>query len=229
MYNNNVIYAYKKIDENKIVYVGQTINLSYRHKQHTEYDPYNKFNKEYNYPLSRGIRKYGASAYELVILEDNLLQSELDEKEKYWIKYYDTYFHGYNQTIGGSNPTFPVFDEKVIDLIIEMLQDYDSSFQDICEKTGVSITHIYNINTGNRRKRDNISYPIRPSNAKGTKGLKFSSEENQQIHNLLLNSPKEMKQIAKQFNCEVATISRINKGETKAYRTEGYNYPLRKK
>lgn len=72
--NNNIIYAYKKIDENKIVYVGQTINLSFRHKQHIQYDPYNENNKEYNYPLSRGIRKYGSKAYELIILEDNLTQ-----------------------------------------------------------------------------------------------------------------------------------------------------------
>ena len=70
----NVIYAYKKIDENKIVYIGQTVNLEYRHKQHIKYDPWNPNNKEYNYPLSRGIRKYGSNAYELIILEDNLLK-----------------------------------------------------------------------------------------------------------------------------------------------------------
>ena len=29
---NNVIYAYKKKSSNKIVYVGQTNNLNYRHK-----------------------------------------------------------------------------------------------------------------------------------------------------------------------------------------------------
>ena len=90
---SNVIYAYKKKSSNKIVYVGQTVNLEYRNKQHIEYDPYNKNNKEYNYPLSRGIRKYGKEEYELLILEDNLLKKELDDKEKYWIKYYDTYFN----------------------------------------------------------------------------------------------------------------------------------------
>lgn len=36
------------------------------------------------------------------------------------------------------------------------------------------MTHIYNINTGRRRRQKNINYPIRPSNTKGTKGLKFS-------------------------------------------------------
>jgi hypothetical protein len=36
---NNVIYAYKKIDEDKIVYVGQTVNLQNRDKRHRDIDP----------------------------------------------------------------------------------------------------------------------------------------------------------------------------------------------
>ena len=37
--NNNVIYAYKKIDEEKIVYIGQTVNLKLRDKRHRDIDP----------------------------------------------------------------------------------------------------------------------------------------------------------------------------------------------
>lgn len=224
---NNVIYAYKKKSSNKIVYVGQTNNLNYRHKQHIKYDPYNPNNKEYNYPLSRGVRKYGEDEYELIILEDNLLQSQLNEREIYWIKFYDTYFNGYNQSTGGSNPVKPVFDDKLIDLVIEMLKNYENSYQDICDKTGLSMTHVYNINTGNRRKKDNIQYPIRPSNVAGTKGLKFNPQQNIEIHNLLLYTHKEFKEIAEIYHCDANTISRINKGATKSYRLENYTYPLR--
>ena len=67
--NKNVIYAYRKKSNDKIVYVGQTVNLEYRHKQHMKWDPFNINNLEYNYPLSRGVRKYGEDAYELIILE----------------------------------------------------------------------------------------------------------------------------------------------------------------
>lgn len=224
---NNVIYAYKKKSSNQIVYVGQTNNIDYRHKQHVKYDPYNPNSKEYNYPLSRGIRKYGEEEYELIILEDNLLQSQLNEREIYWIKFYNTYFNGYNQSTGGTNPVKPIFSDELIDLVIALLQDHENSFQDICDKTGLSMTHIYNINTGKRRKRDGINYPIRPNNVAGTKGLKFSPEQNMEIHNLLLNSPKEFKEIAELYHCDAATISRINKGLTKSYRLENYNYPLR--
>ena len=223
----NVIYAYKKKSSNKIVYVGQTNNLDYRHKQHIKYDPYNPNNKEYNYPLSRGIRKYGEDEYELIILEEDLRQDQLNEREIYWIKFYDTYFNGYNQSTGGSNPVKPIFDDKLIDLVIELLKDYENSYQDICDKTGLSMTHVYNINTGNRRKKDNIQYPIRPSNVAGTRGLKFSPEQNLEIHNLLLNTHKEFKEIAELYNCDATTISRINRGATKSYRLKNYTYPLR--
>lgn len=227
MKTNNIIYAYKKRSNNKIVYVGQTIDLQYRHKQHTQYDPFNVNNPEYDYPLSRGIRKYGEQEYELVILEDNLLQEQLNEREKYWIAYYDTYFNGYNQTIGGSNPTQPIFTEEKIDTVIEMLRDESYSYKDIIAKTGISMTHIYNINTGKRRKRDNIEYPIRQSNTKGTRGLKFSPEECEQIHQAILKNDKTFKQLGEQFNCSSSTISDINAGRTKAYKLEKYSYPLR--
>ena len=108
-----------------------------------------------------------------------------------------------------------------------MLKDYKNSYQDICDKTGLSMTHVYNINTGNRRKRDNIQYPIRPNNVAGTKGLKFTPQQNIEIHNLLLNTRKEFKEIAELYHCDSATISRINRGTTKSYRLENYTYPLR--
>lgn len=225
---NNVIYAYRKKSNQKIVYVGQSTNIKIRHNQHIYYDPFNINSKEYEYPLSRGVRKYGADEYELIILEENILKENLNDREKYWIKFYDIYFNGYNQTIGGSYPTKPKFNEDIIDTIIEMLKDESFSFQDISNKTGVSLTHIYNINMGNRRKRDEINYPIRPNNAKGSKGLKFSQEECVKIHEAILENKKQFKDIAKEFECDMATIRRINKGETKAYKLENYNYPLRK-
>ena len=145
---NNIIYAYKKKDNNKIVYVGQTTDIISRHKQHIKYDPFNINNKEFDYPLSRGIRKYGEDMYELIILEDNLKKEQLNEREIYWIKFYNTYYNGYNQSTGGSNPVKPIFSEEKIDTVIEMLKDESYSYQDIINKTGVSMTHIYNINTG---------------------------------------------------------------------------------
>ena len=224
----NVIYAYRKKDNKQIVYVGQTTDLATRNKQHLFYDPFNINNKEYEYPLSRGIRKYGQDYYELIILEDNIPLSQLNEREKYWIKYYNTYWEGYNQTIGGSNPTKPIYSDDIIQLTIQLLKDENFSFNDIKEKTGLSLTHIHNMNKGIRRQQSDIIYPIRPSNTKGTQGLKFNSSEIEIIHQEILNSNKNFKELGQQFNCSPSTISDINAGKTKKYRLEQYNYPLRK-
>ena len=224
---NNIIYAYKKKDENKIVYVGQTVNLNNRHYRHMKIDPYDSCLREYNYPLSRGIRKYGEDAYELIILEDNLKQEELNEREKYWIKYYDTYYNGYNQSLGGANPIMVKHNEEEIDEVINLLKNSTLSFQEIADKCEISLTHVYNINIGERRKRDDIKYPIRSNKQKGCRGLKFSQEECKQIHEDILNTKMTFKEIAKKYHCSDTTIRDLNKGKTKAYKLENYNYPLR--
>lgn len=224
----NLIYAYAK-PNGKIVYIGQTVDLYTRNKQHIDYDPFNPNNKEYEYPLSRGVRKYGKDYYSLVILEENIPLNELDNRERYWIKFYDTYWHGYNQTTGGTWPTAPSYPEDIIDIVFEMLKDENFSYNDIKEKTGISITHIYNLNNGTRRHRDDIEYPIRKPNAKGTKNLKFNEEEIKKITDALLNTNKKYSELAKEFGCSSSTIEDINHGRTKKYRVEGQEYPIRKK
>lgn len=223
--NNNVIYAYKKISDDKIVYVGQTVNLNNRDYRHKKIDPYDDTLKEYNYPLSRGIRKYGENEYELIILEDNLQRDQLNEREKYWIKYYDTYYHGYNQSLGGQNPVMVKHNEDEVDTVIDLLKNSSLSLKEIADKCNLSMTHVYNINIGERRRRDNETYPIRSSLSKG---IKFSQEECKEIHEYILTHPKEtFVSIASKYNCSATTIRDLNKGKTKAYRLAGYSYPLR--
>ncbi len=224
----NVIYAYKRKIDEKIVYVGQTVNLKNRHYRHIKIDPWDCTLVEYEYPLSRGIRKYGVDGYELIVLEEVESLEELDSREVYYIKKFNTYFDGYNQTIGGSNRVMPTYEDEIVDLAINLLRDHSVKFEDISKQTGLSLTHIYNINSGERRRRSGENYPIRPSNAKGTRGLKFSQEEVLEIHRLILTSNKTMKKIAEEYNCTDATIRKINKGERKAYALDGYDYPLRK-
>ena len=224
----NVIYAYKRKTDEKIVYVGQTVNLKNRHYRHIKIDPGDCTLVEYNYPLSRGIRKYGEDGYELIVLEEVKDIEKLNEREIYYIKKFNTYYDGYNQTIGGSNRVMPTYEDDLIDVVISLLKDHSIKFEDISTQTGLSSPHIYNINSGARRKRDSENYPIRPSNVKGTRGLKFSQDEVIKIHELLLTSNRTMKDIAKEYGCNDATIRKINKGERKAYVLDGYNYPLRK-
>ena len=47
------------------------------------------------------MRKYGLENFKVEVLE--LCQpDELNEKEIAYIKYYDSYHHGYNSTLGGT-------------------------------------------------------------------------------------------------------------------------------
>lgn len=50
--------------------------------------------------LHNAILKYGLENFEFKILEE-VSEDELNNREKYWIKYYDTYDNGYNETYGG--------------------------------------------------------------------------------------------------------------------------------
>lgn len=119
-------------------------------------------------------------------------------------------------------------DEEEIDKVIDLLKNTTLSLQEIADECKISLTHVYNINTGQRRKRDNVKYPIRSSLAKGTRGIKFSQQECKEIHDFILNNPKiTFKEIAKKYNCSDYTIRQINRGKIKAYKLEKYKYPLR--
>ena len=228
-HNVNTIYAYKDKSHNKIVYVGQTVNLRKRHYDHTKQDPYNKNLLEYEYPLSRGIRKYGIENYELLVLEENVPSEKMDEREIYWIQYYNTYYNGYNQTVGGKSPNKPIYKEQEVEKVYDLLKNTSLSILKISELTGISVTHIYNLNIGARRPKEEVDYPIRPQKIKGNKGCAFSQEENLEIHKLLKNSNLKTKEIAKKYGVVSTVISDINMGNTQMYRLDDWEYPIRKK
>ena len=91
--------------ENGKLYVGQTVNTAtYRWNKHIE-EAYGG-NKS-NSLLHRAIVKYGASGFGICVLEE-CADTELNEREKHYIKEYDTYYthdKGYNLTWGGEGVT----------------------------------------------------------------------------------------------------------------------------
>ena len=209
----NIIYGYKKISTNEIVYVGQTTDLTTRRYRHEIHDPYNPNIKEYNYPLSKGIRKYGIENYECVILEEVEKEQDLNEREKYWIKFYNTYEDNskYNLTPGGSprEYKFTYFSDKIIELAIDLIKNTTLPFQEISDSTGISVVMLSEINHGKRRHIDNENYPLREL----TKGKKISNQDLIVIKELLESSTLPMAEIARQYNVTSETIRGINKGK----------------
>ena len=91
------IYKIQNKINNKI-YIGQTVKpVEKRFNQHK-----NNYNKPYfsQLALYKAFNKYGLENFTFEEIEE-VENSELDVREKYWINYYDSYNNGYNSTLGG--------------------------------------------------------------------------------------------------------------------------------
>ena len=96
------------------VYIGQTVKpVEKRFQQHR-----NNYDKPYfsQLILYKAFKKYGLDNFSFEALEkvDN---DKLDEREKYWIDYYDSYKNGYNMTLGGRSIELYKWDlQEILDL-----------------------------------------------------------------------------------------------------------------
>ena len=93
------IYKITNLINGKI-YVGQSIDIADRWKQHI-YKAFNCNEKAYTSAIHNAFRKYGVENFKLEIIEECLAE-ELDSKEKFWIKELNSlYPNGYNILPGG--------------------------------------------------------------------------------------------------------------------------------
>ncbi len=87
------------------IYIGQTIRkFEERKRQHI----YNINDKTRNTPLYDTMRHYGIDACTFQIIEENLPITQLDDRERHWIKEYNTLFskenkYGLNYKDGGNS------------------------------------------------------------------------------------------------------------------------------
>ena len=88
------------------VYIGQSVHIKQRWNQHRS-AAFNPNDKEYNKYFYYSIRKYGLKNFTFEVIEE-CKQEELNEKEIYWIKYYDSTNKekGYNVLSGGNQGGF---------------------------------------------------------------------------------------------------------------------------
>ena len=97
---NNIYKIYKYTNKiNKKVYIGQTKQSLYARAQE------NGIGYKNCTLFWRAIQKYGWDNFESEILEDNLTQEEANQKEQYYISFYDSTNtnKGYNIRLGGNN------------------------------------------------------------------------------------------------------------------------------
>ena len=91
------IYKIENLINHKC-YIGQSNDVSNRLSQHRS-ETYRKYN--INKTLYKAIEKYGIDNFTFEIIECDLPNNKLDEREIYWINYYNSYNKGYNDTLGG--------------------------------------------------------------------------------------------------------------------------------
>ena len=88
------IYKITNIQNNK-VYIGQTIRpIKDRFNRHIN----DAINNILDTHFARAIRKYGKNSFIIEQIDSVQNQDELNQKEQYWIRYYNSIENGYNET-----------------------------------------------------------------------------------------------------------------------------------
>lgn len=91
MMRTGIIYGYTNLESGKM-YIGKTIHPKLRWQDHR----YGKYKNGWHIDYQKNPEKYEYSVIEYDVPED-----KLDEREIFWISFFDSYHNGYNLTPGG--------------------------------------------------------------------------------------------------------------------------------
>ena len=220
MIENGKIYKYTNL-LNGMVYIGQTKQtLEQRDNKHQQQLSDNTF-------FHRAMKKYGRNNFLLELVEDNIPFNQLNEKEKYYINYFNSFYtlgKGYNLTQGGQwGPTSQKLSASQADEVKLLLKNTKLTFLDIANKFLVSIYCISDINRGKSFHDSALQYPIRPF----TKRSVLDNDKVDIIIDLLLNSTLTYDEIADVTEINEYTVGEINRGNN-SWCPKDLTYPLRK-
>lgn len=137
-------------------YIGQSIHIEKRWNDEKR-RAFQEATPEYTYPLSQAFRKYGLDSFTFEVIEECSVQ-ELNARERYWIAYYNSFYDGYNQTLGGDSPISKP--KPVIIGIINDLETTDMYHSEIAKKWDISQEMVQGINTGRYWFQETKSYPL---------------------------------------------------------------------
>lgn len=198
-------------DLNDKVYVGQTIK--------TLQNRLTKHSNDINIPkdgINYAVKKYGLKHFTITLLE-KCLRTELDEKERYWIAYCNSYYpNGYNLTQGGqASLSAKLSDLQCSECINLYLQG--KTVKEICSLYNIETSTLYSVlNTSETLLRQNRTEAGR---AAAINNFKKATEARQiSIYNVTLdikyNSKKD------------ALVDMIEKGFSKAVDWHNIRSPL---
>lgn len=174
---------------NEKVYVGQTkVSLKLRFQNHLS-----AARRGNDYVIGKAIRKYGEDKFYIELLEECTVE-ELNEREKYWISFFNSTNnkYGYNISLGGNvvRTTKELDKSKIIRMFNSGVPAY---------KIAKSM-HIGTSNITNLLKELNIKY--------GVSLQKIDNTEEAMIVDLYLDGYGTM-EISRRFKRDKGTIRRV--------------------
>lgn len=143
------------------IYIGQTRYKVERRWYIEKWDSLNKDGHNYYTNLSKNFREYGFDNFTFEVIEkcDNDL---LNERERYWIKYYNSYLEGLNMTEGGDYALiYHSIPPQMLENIYQDLRENKLTQKEIAIKYSLHKDTICGINTGRYWRKNDLDYPIR--------------------------------------------------------------------
>ena len=199
-------YIYKITNKvNNKMYIGQTVKtVNKRFTQHI-----NNSNKPYfsQIVLYKAFNKYGIENFICETIEE-VPNELLDEREQYWIEYYDTYFNGYNSTLGGRATELYNWD---VDDIIEKYLELKSA-RKVAETIGCDHSSVDKILNANNIKRFSAaqqqSQPVIFINKEQILRFETTTEAAEYFINNKISKRTDIKSLRQDI------VSRIHSGKT---------------
>lgn len=194
--------------------------------------PYERFRdhciREYKYEslIHRAIKKYGEENFTFEIIG---WFEDWAEKEKYYISFYRSLApYGYNLHPGGSEPpTYKgednpasVITQEIADGIVQDLLNYSIPRKTILHKYKVTTDIIRHINEGASWRKEELSYPLRPTENQ------LNEIRANKVKELLRTTKLSQTEIGKQVGWNRSAVTMINIG--KNHYDENIDYPIRK-
>lgn len=226
-------------------YVGQSVNVEKRWYTHKNNSKKSELSNIYLY---NSMNKYGIENFKFEVIEKDILISDVNEREMYWIKELNTLKpNGYNLTEGGEGTKGYIMSEKTKSLISEKRKEwYNSLSEDEKEEFKSRLSQggdLQKMNEGSKRWRENSTeeemnaFYKRVVETKKEKGYDFynfsfgkmnEEEKNEMYEKISKNNPRSksviMMNIDGEFIKEFHSI-----GEASRYLNKEYNTPLHSK
>lgn len=151
---------YRLISPSNKSYIGLTMDFKSRMKDHSK--------AKSDFTISNAIRKYGWDNFKKEILEEIDNPKLLPELEKFYIKKYNTYKNGYNETLGGEGTFGYKHTEKTKTLLSE-------------NRKGIARSKETKIKISNTLKGTHLSEGTKQKISNSNKGKIFSNKHKQHL------------------------------------------------